>query len=189
LLHYPISEQEIYKVLTLLGCNFSQQYPDDPIYLYSQDLKLQCYNDLVTLFKDPDCDINLNSFILPEIGNIMRYPNELIKITMEEFLHRDSEDIESANYSLDLNGAAKYTVLTLFSHMSSYIYEEFLDVSGEFLRDFLPIELVDRYGEGDRGKAIFREMVKVGIVLDNEDYSGGVGGYSKNLCVVKRFDV
>lgn len=97
----------------------------------------------------------------------MRYPNELIKITMEEFLCRDSEDIEAAKYSLDLKGAAKYTVLTLFGHMASYIYEEFLDVSGEFLRDFMPLELVGRWGEGDRGRAIFREMGKVAIVLDN----------------------
>jgi hypothetical protein len=186
---YPISDAEIYKVLSQLGCNFSPEFPEDPIYLYSQELKLQCYNDLVTLLKDPDCDINLNSFIMPEIGYVMRYPNELIKITLEEFLHRDSEDLESAKYGLDLKGAAKYTVLTLFSHMASYIYEEFLDVSAEFMSDFLPIELVDRYSEGERGMAIFREMAKVAIVVDNEDYSGGAGGYSKNLCVVKRFDV
>ena len=186
---HPISPIEIYRLLSLIGCLFNPLYPDDPVYLYSQDLKLQCYSSIVTLLKDPDSDIAIDGFTLPEVGNVMRYPNELIKITLEEYFVRGEEGVDGPKYCLSLNGAAKFTILTLFGHMGSYIYEEFLDVSQEFLTDFLPMEVAGRWGGEERGRAVFREMGKVGIIVDSEDYSGGAGGYSKGLCVVKRFDV
>ena len=98
---FPISEEEIYSVLKIMGVRFDATTPDIPIFLYSQELRLQCYNELVSLLKETDCAINMDGFILQELENRVRYPKELIAVMANEFLARDCADFESAKYSLD----------------------------------------------------------------------------------------
>ena len=60
---------------------------------------------------------NVDSFNIKDISQFLNSPYELIYCTACDYLKQD--DQKSGNFSLSLDGAAKYTVLKIFEQMDT----------------------------------------------------------------------
>lgn len=78
-----------------------------------------CYNELVSFLKQQttETDFNIESINLKEITKFLKSPYELIYCVACDYLKQD--EYQSGIYSLTLNGAAKYTVKTIFNQMDT----------------------------------------------------------------------